>query len=100
MAQWEKNLPLCRRCGFSPWRRAPGDGNGNPLQDSSLSWETPWTEELGRLQTMGSQELDTTLIRSEINKGKKYIYLYIYPLLPQKNWGFFKNKNYLMYQSF
>ena len=27
---------------------------------SILAWEIPWTEELGRLQSMGSQELDTT----------------------------------------
>ena len=27
---------------------------------SILAWEIPWTEEPGRLQTMGSQELDTT----------------------------------------
>ena len=24
-----------------------------------LAWEIPWTEELGRLQSMGLQELDT-----------------------------------------
>ena len=33
--------------------RSPGGGNGNPLQCSCL--EIPWTEELGRLQSMGSQ---------------------------------------------
>ena len=27
---------------------------------SILTWEIPWTEELGRLQSMGSQESDTT----------------------------------------
>ena len=27
---------------------------------SPLAWKTPWTEEPGRLQSMGSQELDTT----------------------------------------
>ena len=27
---------------------------------SILAWETPWTEEPGRLQSMGSQELDMT----------------------------------------
>ena len=27
---------------------------------SILSWSFPWTEEPGRLQSMGSQELDTT----------------------------------------
>ena len=26
---------------------------------SILAWRIPWTEEPGRLQTMGSQELDT-----------------------------------------
>ena len=29
-----------------------GEGNGNPLQYSCL--ENPWTEEPGRLQSMGS----------------------------------------------
>ena len=28
---------------------------------SILSWEIPWTEEPGRLRSMESQELDTTL---------------------------------------
>ena len=27
---------------------------------SSIVWEIPWTEELGGLQSMGSQELDIT----------------------------------------
>ena len=35
------------------WGRSPGDGHGNPLQCSCL--ETPWTEELGGLQCLGSQ---------------------------------------------
>ena len=29
-------------------------------QSSILAWKIPWTEKPGRLQTMGSQELDTT----------------------------------------
>ena len=32
--------------------RSPGEGNGNPLLYSC--WETPWTEEPGGLQPMGS----------------------------------------------
>ena len=32
---------------------SPGEGNGNPLQYYCL--ENPWTEEPGRLQSMGSQ---------------------------------------------
>ena len=34
--------------------RSPGGGNGNPLQYSCIG--NPWTEEPGRLQSMGSQE--------------------------------------------
>ena len=32
-----------------------GEGNGNPL--SILAWKIPWTEEPGRLQSMGSQRV-------------------------------------------
>ena len=38
--------------------RSPGEGNGNPLQYSHL--ENPMDEGAGRLQSMGSQELDMT----------------------------------------
>ena len=35
--------------------RSPGEGNGNPLQYYCL--ESPWTEEPGRLHSMGSQRV-------------------------------------------
>ena len=38
--------------------RSPGEGNGYPLQYSCL--RIPWTEEPGGLQSMRSQELNTT----------------------------------------
>ena len=48
-----RNLGLIHRLG-----RSSGGGHGNPLQDSCL--ENPHvTEEPGRLQSMGSTELDT-----------------------------------------
>ena len=37
------------------WGRSPGEGNGNPLQYSCLG--NPTIEELGRLQSMGSQRV-------------------------------------------
>ena len=41
--------------GFIPGLgRSPGEGHGNPLQYSCLE-NSPWTEEPGRLQFMGSQ---------------------------------------------
>ena len=35
--------------------RSPGEGNGNPIPSSILSWIIPWTEEPGRLQSRGLQ---------------------------------------------
>ena len=51
-----KNLPAnagdVREAGLSPgWGRSPGGGRGHPLQYSS--WRIPWTEEPGRLQSLG-----------------------------------------------
>ena len=38
--------------------RSLGEGNGS--HSSVLAWRTPWTEEPGGPQSMGSKELDTT----------------------------------------
>ena len=38
--------------------RSPGGGNGNLLH--ILVWKIPWTEEPGGLQSVGSQDSDTT----------------------------------------
>ena len=37
---------------------------------SILAWEIPWTEETGELQSMGSQESDTT---SRLNNNMTFI---------------------------
>ena len=42
------------------WGRYPRGGNGNPLQYSCLG--NPWTEETGRLQSMGSQRVGHDLV--------------------------------------
>ena len=47
------NLGLVPRLGRSP-------GEGNTAHSSILAWEIPWIEELGGLQSMGSQESDMT----------------------------------------
>ena len=67
-------LLICRVCHGLPWwlrgkestsnagdvgsipgsGRSSREGNGNPLQ---YSWEIPWTEDPGRLQSMGSQRV-------------------------------------------
>ena len=61
MAQSVKNQPAKQEA----WVRSLG--GEDPLEkemashSSILAWETPWTEEPGGLQSMGSQESDTTL---------------------------------------
>ena len=60
VAQLVKNLPALQET----WVRFLGQED--PLEkemathSSILTWRTPWTEEPGRLQSMGSQESDTT----------------------------------------
>ena len=53
----EESACQCRRpkkCRFDPWvRKIPWRGSGNPLQYSCL--RMLWTEESGRLQSVGSQ---------------------------------------------
>ena len=39
--------------------RSPGEGTAT--HSSILAWELPWTEEPGRLQSMGSQKNQTQL---------------------------------------
>ena len=52
-----KRLPAMQetRVRYLGWEDSSGEGNGNPLQYSCL--EIPWTEEPGRLQSMGSQRV-------------------------------------------
>ena len=55
-----KNLPAMQES----WGLIPGSGRSlreeNDNHSSILAWEITWPEEPGRLQSMGSQELDTT----------------------------------------
>ena len=56
--------------------RSPGEGKGNPFQ--YLAWRIPWTEELGRLQSVGSQRVDTN-DRLSLSLSYFRIYQDIYP---------------------
>ena len=57
MAQTVKHLPIVRET------QVPSLGWDDPLekematQSSILAWKIPWTEEPGRLQSMGSQRV-------------------------------------------
>ena len=50
--QWRKSWEVGLTLGLG---RSPGVGNGNPLQYSCLNTGKSWTEQPGRLQSVGSQ---------------------------------------------
>ena len=60
MAQLLKNLPAMQKT----WVQSLGQED--PLEKemathpSILAWKSPWTKEPGRLQSMGSEETETT----------------------------------------
>ena len=62
MALVVKNLPVQEMSGT----QVPSLDREDPLEEgmaaysSILAWRIPWLEEPGRLQSMGSQESDTT----------------------------------------
>ena len=51
----------CRRCWFDPWIRNIPMKKEMATNSGILAWKIPWTEELGRLQSMGSQKSGTQL---------------------------------------
>ena len=57
VAQTVKNLPAMQETQVQSlgWDYPPEEGDGNPLH--ILVWRIPWTEEPGRLQSMGSQRV-------------------------------------------
>ena len=63
MTQQVKDLPAMQKIQET---RVQSLGQEDPLEkqmanhSSILAWEIPWTEEPGGLQSMGSQESDTT----------------------------------------
>ena len=68
--QMVKNLPAL-------WEtRVPSPGQEDPLEkgmaahSSTLAWRTPWTEEPGGLQSLGSQ-LVTTERLTHVNDNRK-----------------------------
>ena len=57
VARWLRPHPPCRRCSFDPWiGKIPWRKAGQPTP-VFLPGESPWTEETGGLQSMGSQRV-------------------------------------------
>ena len=60
VTQTVKNRPTMRETRVWSLGREDPLEKGMATHSSILAWRIPWTEEPGRLQFMGSQELDTT----------------------------------------
>ena len=55
MAQMVKDLPAMQETQVRPLGQEDFLENGMATYSSILAWKIPWTEESGRLQSMGSQ---------------------------------------------
>ena len=60
VAQIVKNLPAMRETWVQSLGWEDPLQKGMATHSSILAWTIPWTEEPGRLQSMGLQESDTT----------------------------------------
>ena len=63
MAQWVKNLPAMQETQET-WAQSLCQEDPMEMkmatQSNILVWETPWTQEPSRLESMGHKEMDTT----------------------------------------
>ena len=57
MAQTVKHLPTMRETQVQPLGREDLLEKEMATHFSTLAWKIPWTEESGRLQSMGSQRV-------------------------------------------
>ena len=84
VAQLVKNLPAIQET------RVPSLGQEDPLEkkkathSSTLVWRIPWTEELGRVQSMGLQRVrHDCVINFHFHLSSiylpMYLFIYIYP---------------------
>ena len=53
VAQMVKNLPAMWETRVQSLGQEDSPGERNAAHSSTLAWRIPWTEELGRLQSMG-----------------------------------------------
>ena len=60
MAQLVKNPPAMQETQVQSLGREDPQEKEMVTHSSILAWRMPWTEEPDRLQSMGSQESDTT----------------------------------------
>ena len=63
--QTVKNLPAMQETWVPSLGQEDPLGTGMASHSSILAWKIPWTEELGRWQSMGSQRLSNSHTHTE-----------------------------------
>ena len=61
MAEWVKNLPAVQEMRVQSLGREDSLEKGTAIHSTILDWEIPWTEEPGRLESMGLQKSQAQL---------------------------------------
>ena len=87
VAQMVKNLPAMQE--NQVWSLGQEDPleKGMATHSSVLAWRIPWTEESGRLQSMGSQESDMTELLSMRMHTQTHTHTHTSLVVPTtKNW--------------
>ena len=73
-----KRLPAM----WETWVRSPGQEDplekGMAAHSSTLAWKIPWMEELGRLQSMGSQRVGDDGTTSLVHLLSKSFHFFIF----------------------
>ena len=57
MPQWVKNLPAVQKMQVQSLGQEDPLEKEMAIHSSTIAWKIPWTEEPGRLQSMGSQRV-------------------------------------------
>ena len=60
VVQLVENLPVLQETWFNPWVRKIPLEKEMATHSCILAWEISWTEELGGLYSLGSQDVDMT----------------------------------------
>ena len=71
---WERVCLQFRRPRFNPWVGEHPLEKGMATHSSILAWRIPWTEEPGRLQSMGSQRIGHNWVTN--THSKSYLFLF------------------------
>ena len=64
----------CKRCRFSPWVRKIPWREGTATHPSMLAWNISWTEDPGRLQSMGSQRARNDWLNGHAHRQQILLY--------------------------